>query len=363
VKFVPGCSCCCAVASITVDAKCGGSGAALTSVTFDLRDAADTTTLATASGSSATFTGLDGSLSYKVRVSKTGYHTKTSTTITPGCGGSSSVTVSTWPTTYSLQFHVQLTDAVGDCPLAGADVTVTGDGSGSGTTDAAGDVTLSLSSSSSSVTQSLSYTVTPPSGHGAAVKTGSISVNACSPTLQTITLIPSSGHVGAICNTRYMPDTLSWTDDYGTGSATWGGGRTWGGSYTYSSDHAFEDELCSGFVLPFAENTADVTVDFVIDADIVGSSCSSTHFTFTRSLWLGEGPKCGSGTVYCEPIADSITSVSTPSYGAYTDSVPVSVSSSCGTSISLAFTIAPVAASGCATYLESGVNVNVGGTI
>ena len=275
MKFTPGCCNCgggC-TATINADAKCGGSGASLGSVTFDLRDAADTTTLQTQTGSSASFT-VTGTVGYKVRVTKTGYHTKISTTITPACGATVSVTVSTWPTTYSFKTTVNIVGGR-TCPVDNATVAYTGDDSQSGNTDSSGEVTLTFNSTSTSPTQSLTYTITPPSGIGAAVKTGSISINACSPADQTFTLLPDSTHVATICNNKYMPEDLTWTDDYGTctiSNVLTGVNSSWVGSYTYTSAHGYRgsDNTCNVSI--------DIDVNCLLKVDV--TSCSSSRTTW-----------------------------------------------------------------------------------
>lgn len=288
MKFVPGCSCCCAVASITADAKCGGSGASLTSVTFDLRDAADTTTLATTSGSSATFTGLDGSLSYKVRVSKTGYHTKTSTTITPGCGGSSSVTVSTWPTTATLNVHAQLTAPT--CGHAGASVAITGDATASGTTDSSGDVAISITTSSSSVTQSLTITVTSPAGTGSTPAVVGVTFNACTGLSQTVTVNHDGTHVGKVCGQRYLPTTLSYSDDYGSCTLT-SSGSDYTGSYSYSSSVAIKRINCGGAdIRCVKDQTLSIPVSVSLAA--TGVCNGSATFQLLRTVYVGARGSC-----------------------------------------------------------------------
>lgn len=363
MKFVPGCGCCCAAATINASATCAGT---LSGVTFELLDSTGTTTLATLTGSSVSFTGVDGSLSYKVRASKTGYRTRTSGTITPGCGGTSTTTIATWPTTYSVAFHVQLHDSYGDCPLSGATVTISGDGSGSGTTDASGNVTISLTSTTTSATQSLSYSIAPPSGTGAATKTGSISIDACSPANQTMTLIPDASHVAVICNTRYMPLTLTWTDNYGSCTLT-GGGGGWTGSYTYTTTNGIKTYACAPeFPNPnirlCPDQSASVTIQCVFSL-VSRGSCSSSTFTIIRSGTYGEAAVCNSSTIKCQPVDDADAVIITPGVNQYDMTPTASVSSSCGTSLSFGFTINAVSATFCATYDETAVSVTVTGTI
>ena len=47
---------------------------------------------------------------------------------------------------------------------------------------------------------------------------------------------PDASHCDIVCNTRYMLNTLTWTDDYGSGTGTYFRG-SWQGSYTYTSNH------------------------------------------------------------------------------------------------------------------------------
>ncbi len=326
MKFTPGCCHCgggC-TATINADAKCGGSGSSLTSVTFELRDAADTTTLQTQTGSSASFT-VTGATGYKVRVGKASYHTKTSTTVTPGCGATVSVTVSTWPTTYSFKTTVNIVGGR-TCPVDSASVAYTGDDSQSGTTNSSGEVTLTFNSTSTSHMQSLSYTITPPSGIGADVKTGSISINACSPADQTFTLLPDSTHVATICNNKYMPEDMTWTDSYGTctiSNVLTGVNSSWTGSYTYTSAHGYRG----------ADNTCNVSVNITVTCllNLFVTSCSSSRFTPSRNLWYAS---CGA---ICRPFDDPFgtsppVATDTVTSDAGYDDV------SCSSSISLSFT-------------------------
>ena len=77
VKFVPGLCVLRAAATINVSGYCGSifSGPSMSS-TFELLDAAASQCW-TPRREPLFFTGIDGSLSYKVRQSKAGYHTKT----------------------------------------------------------------------------------------------------------------------------------------------------------------------------------------------------------------------------------------------------------------------------------------------
>ena len=360
MKFVPGCACCCAAATVTASATCSGT---LSGVTFELLDSTGTTVLATLTGSSVSFTGLDGTLSYKVRASKTGYRTQTSGTLTPGCGGTSTVAVATWPTTYNLTVNVVIHDSTGDCPLSGATVTISGDGSGSGTTDASGNVTISLTSTTTSVTQSLSYSISPPSGTGAATKTGSFSISACAPANQNVTLIPDASHVAIICNTKYMPSTLTWTDTYGTCTLTYSGG-SWSGSYTYSTTGITEYTCSTGGFPPtitdwYADQPVSVTIgcSFSVTSR---ASCSSTTFTILRTIFVGESTICATSTWRCQPVDDSQTYI----FGNRFDMSPAAdVTASCSTSLSFSFTINAASATQCATYAETAVSVTVTGTI
>lgn len=355
MRFIPGCGCCssCADCAINAVAKCGGTGSALTSVTFDLRDAADTTTIATQNGSSASFTGLDGSLSYKVRVTKTGYHTKTSSTITPGCGGTSSVTVSTWPETYSFKTTVRILGIGTPCYMNGASVSYTGDDSQIGVTSGVGEITLVFSSTSTSITQSLNYTITPASGSGADTITGSITINACSPSDQTFTLPPDSTHVAVVCNRKYMPETLNWSDQYGSCTLTWFSG--WYGSYSYSSSHGF---MNSGLA---CNTTVTVPVDCLVAPS--EDSCTSTTFFMSRHI-----DHVGCGTI-CRPVDDpnspnnlvSLLGLETVISGGANSTV------SCSNSISFSATedgnnygFIPT---GCTSYTEIDAVITITGTI
>lgn len=353
-------------ANITASASCIG---AITGVTFELLDSAGTTVLATLTGNTVTFTGLSGGTSYKVRASKTGYHTKTSSLISTSCGTTSTVSITTWPTTYNIVVNVALRDNAGDCVLSGATVTISGDGSGSGTTDASGSVTISVSSSSTSITQSLSYSISPPSGTGAATKTGSFSVSSCSPAAQYIILIPDASHVAVICNTRYMPSTLTWTDTYGSCTLSYVGPETWGGSYTYSTTGINEYTCATGgfpptFTGPYADQPISVTVGVSFSA-YSRPSCSSTTFTITRTLVLADGMvSCPFTSYKCQPVDDSQIIFGPPGYANEVTMYPTaSVTSTCGTSLSFSFTINAFAAVSCATYSDTAVSVTVTGTI
>ena len=374
MKFVPGCACCCAAATINVSGYCGNifSGPSMSS-TFELLDAAGVTVLDTKTGTSVSFTGIDGSLSYKVRQSKAGYHTTTSGTIAPGCGGTVTTSMATWPSPYSLTVHVQLYDGYDgfNCPLSGATVTVSGDGSGSGTTDASGNVSISLTSTTTNAFQSLSIAITPPAGHGAASKTVSASVNACSPSTQTITLIPDASHCDVVCNTRYMPNTLTWTDDYGSGTATYFAG-TWEGSYTYTSNHCVNTFSCiSDPPYPnvdlYAEQTGSVTVLFGVFPSPPGApsrSCSTSYFSVWRAVWVKDKATCPTSTLKCQPIDDAFANNTYASRVGYASTSNPYATISCGTSVSMSIAIsAYVNLLSCGTWEETAVNVTVTGTI
>lgn len=375
MMFTPGCCHCdptCADATINAVAKCGGTGADLTSVTFDLRDAADTTTLDTQTGSSASFTGVDATLTYKVRVTKTGYHIKTSSLITPSCGGTSSVTVSTWPETYTVKLTVYLYDGH-YCPLSGATVQYTGDDSDTGVTDSAGEITFTFDSTSTTLLQDLDVTITPPGGRGAAVLMDSISVNPCVGADYSRNLLPSTGHVAVICNTRYMPEDLTWTDDYGTCTISYVAG-VWSGSYTYTSSHCIDYRECTeggGFGC-YSESSADITVPVAFAPD--GSSwvdcVDGYEYLAGRELNISGKLDCD-GDPHCQIMSDNATDnvLSDCGFPLVNGNSASGIAVSCATtSISISFTI-PGGSLGYPTILddcvvdEAGVSVTITGTI
>jgi len=357
----PGCPCCgggC-VGTVTADSTC--NGAAIAGATYKIIASDGVTVVATLTGgTSVVFSGLTGATDYYVEVSKTGYHTKRSALFTLGCAASVSKTVPTWPTTYTVAIHVRILAGGVDCPLSGVSVSVTGDGSGSGSTDGSGDVSLSISSSSSSESQSLTYSFTPPSGHGAETKSVSVTVHACSGDSRTVTLNPAAGHVAVICNSRYMPEDMTWDDDYGSCTVTFSSGA-WYGSYTYTSTHCIQDTTCSGTPGPYPDQTSDVTVNVYINASEAGGAgdCGATDWDVGRQVALGDQNICGSLLTYrCQPIADGC-SILPPSGTLMT----ASATSTCGSSVSIDFAISALSASLCATYEETAVDINVSGTI
>lgn len=305
-KNHPGCPCCSCSATITADAKCGGTGSALTSVTFDLRDAADTTTLQTQTGSSASFT-VTGTVGYKVRVTKTGYHTKISSTITPACGATASTTVSTWPTTATLNVHAIL--SAPSCAHENAAVVLTGDVSGSGTTDSSGNVAFTITTSSSLVTQSITITITSPSGTGSAVYATTVTFNACTGLTHNATILPDSSHVAIVCGQRYLPDTLSYSDTYGSCTLGWTG-SAWNGTYSYTSNHAIVDVLCSGVTRAVQDQTGDVYV--LINVSPSGVCNGNATFTMRRTVSKAAAGTCAAPlSVKCqvvigEPLGDGL---------------------------------------------------------
>lgn len=360
----PGCPCCgggC-VGTVTADSTCNGS--AISGATYKIIASDGVTVIATLTGgTSVVFTGLTGATDYYVEVSKTGYHTKRSSLFTLACAASVSKTVPTWPTTYSVTVNVK----IDTCNVTGATVAVTGDGTSSGSTDSSGNVILSLSSSSSAELQSLSYTITPPSGHGAAVKTGSFSVHACSPATQNVGLIPSTGHVAVVCGGRYLPEEMEWTDDYGACTVVYGGfgGTGWGGDYTYSSTHAVKKTTCLDNPLEqnWSEQAADITVYCRIQ--VVAGACAATTFRFRRDTNVAVALTCvESGGVYkCQPRDDDHPDSLHP---AATGTYYVDESYTCGSSISMdvAFGPTPDVSETCAGgYEESSVDISVTGTI
>lgn len=364
-KNQPGCPCCgggC-VGTVTADSTC--NGATISGATYKIIASDGVTVVATLTGgTSVVFSGLTGATDYYVEVSKTGYHTKRSALFTLGCAASLSKTVPTWPTTYNLTVNVKIKT----CNHSGATVDVAGDATGSGSTDGSGNVTLSLSSSSSAELQSLSYTVTPASGYGAAVKTGSWSIHACSPTTQNVGLIPSAGHVDVICGGRYLPEDLDWTDDYGATTITYGtyGATIWGGSYTYTSSHAVKKTLCLDNPVEqnYSEQTADITV--YCRVNVIAEACGSTTFRFRRDMNTAIALDCveSGATYHCQPRDDDHPDSTHP----FTPgtSYQVDQSYTCGSSITMnvAFGPTPDVGETCAGgYEESEVDIEVTGTI
>jgi len=375
MRFSPACNCCgSCTGSVTASSSCNGT---ISGATYKLVASDGVTVVATLTGgTSVTFSSVAGGSSYYVEVSKTGYHTKRSTLFSVACGASVSKTVSTWPTTYSLTVNVKIQT----CDLSGATVAVTGDSTGSGSTDGSGNVTLSLSSSSSAELQSLSYTVTPPTGHGAAVKTGSWSIHACSPTTQSVGVLPSAGHVAVVCNRRYMPEELEGTSNYGSCTVAFSGDPAfpmWFGSFTYTSEHCFDLFECFPPLgeFPFPDQTADVTVTIALWMDVESSDCDTSVFRASRNLCLEEGLTCPEGVepvgeARCQPVSDhAVTEIG--SSGFANCSIPPPPGSffsdyqdySCPASISMDFAIAAVAAVSCGTYEETEDTITFTGTI
>lgn len=345
----------CATATVnTGTISCNGT---LTSITWDLRDAADTTTLATATGTSASFTGVAGATGYKVRATKAGYHTKTSATVTAGCGATVTASVTTWPTTYNFTLNAFVAVVATSCGLPNATVSITGDATGSGTTNSSGNVVISLSSTSTSVTQNLNVTITPASGHGAAVLTYSVSINACTPTTQNKTLTPASGCVAVLFGPRYMPDTLSYVDDHGSGTATWSSGTGWQNSYTYSAFPAIDNETCPGPVVrKTPDHTANVSALYALSG---GNACGNTNWTMSLQSTTEQQQACAGGAFKCQPVADAAASAL---YQSLNGASITGVSSS--SSISFSFTVPNDATTGCAGgATNTGVNAVWTGTI
>jgi hypothetical protein len=286
----------------------------------------------TATGSDVTI-GVDGGDAHTVTFTKSGYCTRTLNLPASGCATGGTWYINTWPTSYQLTFRAAVT-AVGygdifDCPVAGVSIAITGDGTGSGTTDSSGLATITISADCTKPTsfQDITVTSTPPGGIGAAVEVHDITgINPCAPPtgLQHVGLLPATGYVSAVFGGRYMPDTIYWTDDYGSATltvnvVTSGDVISYGGSYVYNTSNGVKiiDCLIPNRLFPtegICNHSFDVPVDVSIGTvnTVANGGCSGTSLWTVYRSYYGAGgvDKCyNTMQIYpesgcCGPVED-----------------------------------------------------------
>ena len=155
------------------------------------------------------------------------------TNITIQCGETITLNAINTPTDVNITTCVYTVDGLNSttCPVEGASVEHTGCCSGaSGTTDATGCVTLSPSQTPDCTELGSSVTVTPPGGYGAAATVAASLCATCDDDNgpADVLLYPDSDHIGHgtyfpnelilgyMCSGRYLPYSVTYTDDDGS---------------------------------------------------------------------------------------------------------------------------------------------------
>jgi len=360
--------------SINYTACCGGSpGCTPLSVTWELLASDGITVLATSIGTSCNFIGLNGSATYYLRISKTGYWTKTSTAIVPGCGVARTGFVYTWPTSFTATVNVKIS-LFFSCPVNGATVTVSGDGSGTATTNSSGVATVSISTSSTSYIQSLTVSISPPSGIGADSSSTSVSWNPCSSNSVSITLPPDSSHAANICYNSYLPKTLYYSDDFGSCTLSFDNGGAgvfiegnWLGSYTYSTT-GIDLVSCPPFMKEIADQPISVTVGIVVSQISKACSGSQTWKSSRSACFITAYLTCsgsGSDPYKCQTASDSACGGTSGSSTEKSFSMPCNSSSLSGSFTYNGVTTFPSTCydGGITIYPESNPSATITGTI
>jgi len=363
-------------------------GSALTGATIELLDSTGATLLQTGTGGTVTFYA-DGTLCYIVRISKSGITTYSTDPFCPGCNTITNIEPDLGPDNFDVTFHATICG----CDMAGVDVTVTGDtGSWSGTTDGSGNVTINVGKGPSP-TESFTYDVDWPSGHGVE-PTGSGTIGVVNPCIPPSTISiggnPASGYTSVCCRDSYMPEVLDLVDDYGFCEISWqidpagwvfgpAIPDAWYGQYTYTSNHAIKYLPC-GTVLGdygyWRDQTCDVTVYFRMTRDeslsggLPVSNCDHAYFKIERRLRLGEGSDLTTlpggcfpitPTCYCQPVCDGEAPAGLgPGVTIFSDG-PTEFT--CDSSLVFNWTITPADDGECGECVETGVDIEVTGTI
>ena len=358
-------------ANITGGAACGdgGPGTVSISVTWELLASDGTTVLATSTGTSCNFTGLNGTSTYYLRISKTGYWTKTSSPITPGCGSTASIPMYTWPSSMSASVTVNLN---GLCGVSGASVTISGNISGSGTTNSSGVASFTITTSSTLYTQTYSMSVTPPAGTGASSYSASgLTFGPCVSSFGAIVTLPNdSSHDGNTCGNKYLPKIFSYSDDYGSCTLSSSGFGSWTGTYDYSSSQCgnttttcFPTPPQTTMCQAYQSGTPHISITLVLPT----GSCTSPTMTITRSAVYGIlAPTCNpfSGT-YVPMVIDQYSSDCTGGTILYDAEPYTSFSLSCPTTAvsysgSISAFVDPITST---SVPETGVSFTISGTI
>jgi hypothetical protein len=254
IKHGGGCGCCNCPQTLCVYPRCGSTtGAIVSGYSVVVKSGATTIASGTTTSSGWCTTAITTTGTFTVEISKAGWPS-TSTTVTYStCGESKQATFAVCPTSFDVRVYVRALSC-GSIPVPVSNATVLVNSVGV-STDANGYATATITPSGTCETM-MSIGVTPPLDFGmdGASYSGTLT-DLCTTPTYTFTLAPSSGHVvWMVCdgtfpgnlNCRYMPDTVTYTDNYGTATLTAPGPYdAFTGSYTWSSNHRVQIVACS----------------------------------------------------------------------------------------------------------------------
>ena len=174
-----------------------------------------------------------GAAEVTIAISGTGLNTTTFENVTVQCGDILTFTAHNTPTSIAATACVYTVDGRNSdlCPVEDASVEFTGCCAGTtGTTDASGCVTLALTQDPGDCSVGSSVTASPPGGYGAVPATTSGLCPTCDDENgpREVLLYPASGYIGHgtyfpnelilgyMCSGRYLPYSVTYTDDDGS---------------------------------------------------------------------------------------------------------------------------------------------------
>jgi hypothetical protein len=245
-KFSAPCGCCECPQFLAVTVRCT-DGTAVSGATVTIKDSGDTEidscTTGAAGGCTFTFVTAPGTIT--VEVDKTGYTSASTSVDFATCNLSRSAVLTICPTSFTLQIRTA------GCPIIPATYSITGDVTASGSLDANGSADVVLTMPTDDCLVDFTVGITPSTGYGAASASSPYTnINPCRTMPYGITWGPDATHVSVVYGDRFMPRTLSYSDDYGSCTLTFNNAsQQWEGSYTYSSSKALGPG-CGGLLEP-----------------------------------------------------------------------------------------------------------------
>jgi hypothetical protein len=299
----------------TITVSCEGVVSGATVTLYDASNNVEDTCTTNVSGVCTVQVPYAGD--WRVEATKSGY-TVAEVTRTFTCASTFSNTLDICQTSVTFRVIVNVC-----CPLAGATVDISGGFTDTGTTDSSGEIIFTFAKPSGSCADvSITISVTPPTGHGAASTSQSGTVTFCPGIGENYTefnLSPDSTHAPVCVNggVKYLPKTLDYDDELGACTLTYGGlgpsGHYWTGSYTYTTACGAETRNCGGGVfkclLVSGTATATVTCNYINPGTLCGNPTLDVIWTAVRANAYADC--AASGTQPAISIGDALCDTGT----------------------------------------------------
>jgi hypothetical protein len=362
-KHQAGCTCCQCPSALTVAVRCNssfsnsflsyvpisnatvtvayqGNGTLIDSGTTDANGGVSFT-LATTPGNST------------VTAVKTGWNNATGTVNFNSCQQNKSITLETCRSSQTITVISTIAGGdvadnfAGPCAIGGASVSLSGHVSGSGTSAANGRTVFTVAAPANcSGLSDVTVSGAPPAGYGAANSSYSLApaVYKCQDYTVYQHYGPANGYTGQVCGSRYIPETLYYSDNYGSCTLTFDSPSSrWVGSYSYTSTAGTTATNCSGITRCVGNNaTGTVTSRVEFGGHLQGGgpaseTCGPSTLSAKRFLRRTIGrANCNTLTSVRATVLDSDTTCLAAGNGS--QEAATKITSDCGESLSVTFT-------------------------